>query len=261
MNSRTKYIRVYVWELPVRVYHWLNALCILLLAITGFLIAHPIAIASGAEASFSYWFGTVRFIHFAAAYVFTAVIAFRIYWSFVGNGFARWTNFLPLKRKQFVDSVTVVKVEMLQVSNAPMDFIGHNPIAYFSYSFVFLLSFFQIASGFALYAPTSAAWFPSFFSWMIPLFGSEQSLRTFHYGAMWAFGLFVLVHVYLVVYQEQVEGNGALSSMVGGWKFLRLRGKLSTSTSKRTPVPDRESLRPIATPLACDSPRPNEATP
>ena len=239
MSSRANYIRIYVWELPVRIYHWLNALCILLLALTGFLIAHPIAIASGKEASFSYWFGTVRFIHFAAAYVFTAVIAFRIYWSFVGNSFARWTNFLPLRKKQLIDSATVVKVEMLQVSNAPMDFIGHNPIAYFSYAGVFLLSFFQIASGFALYTPTSAAWFPSLFGWMMPLFGSEQNLRTYHYGVMWLFGLFVLVHVYLVVYQEFVEGNGTLSSIVGGWKFIKLRVGRALSKSPLVPVEAR----------------------
>jgi len=57
--------RIYVWELPVRFYHWLNALCILVLTITGFIIANPPAINTASEASFSYWFGTVRFIHFS----------------------------------------------------------------------------------------------------------------------------------------------------------------------------------------------------
>ena len=33
--------RVLVWELPVRLFHWLNALCITVLAITGFLMANP----------------------------------------------------------------------------------------------------------------------------------------------------------------------------------------------------------------------------
>ena len=62
--------RVYVWELPVRLFHWLNALSITVLAITGFIIADPPAILSNAEASEIYWFGTVRFIHFTAAYIF-----------------------------------------------------------------------------------------------------------------------------------------------------------------------------------------------
>ena len=45
MKSRKKRLReVYVWELPVRIYHWLNALCIVILCITGFIIADPLAI-------------------------------------------------------------------------------------------------------------------------------------------------------------------------------------------------------------------------
>ena len=40
MKSRKKRLReVYVWELPVRIYHWVNALCIVILCVTGFIIA------------------------------------------------------------------------------------------------------------------------------------------------------------------------------------------------------------------------------
>lgn len=39
MKSRKKRLReVYVWELPVRIYHWVNALCIVILCVTGFII-------------------------------------------------------------------------------------------------------------------------------------------------------------------------------------------------------------------------------
>jgi Ni/Fe-hydrogenase 1 B-type cytochrome subunit len=55
---------------------------------------------------------------------------------------------------------------------------------------------------------------------MVPLFGSEQNLRIFHYAALWAFIVFTLIHVYLVFYHDYVEGHGVLSSMVGGWKFM-----------------------------------------
>ena len=62
--------KIYVWQLPVRFYHWVNALCILALAVTGYIIGSPPALQSSAEASFGYWFGTVRFIHFFAAFIF-----------------------------------------------------------------------------------------------------------------------------------------------------------------------------------------------
>ena len=87
--------RVYVWELPVRMYHWLNALCVVVLCVTGFLIGHPLAISYSTEAYQQYWFGTVRFLHFLAAFLFFFNFLFRIYWGLVGNAYARWTNFIP----------------------------------------------------------------------------------------------------------------------------------------------------------------------
>ena len=87
----TKYLkihrmrRVYVWELPVRIYHWLNALSILVLTATGFYIGNPLALTSSIEPVFGFTMGTVRFVHFVAAYLFLFNFAFRLYWGFVGN--------------------------------------------------------------------------------------------------------------------------------------------------------------------------------
>ncbi|HDY70958.1 MAG TPA: Ni/Fe-hydrogenase, b-type cytochrome subunit, partial [Nitrospirae bacterium] len=33
--------RVYAWEFPVRLTHWINVLCIIALSITGFYIGNP----------------------------------------------------------------------------------------------------------------------------------------------------------------------------------------------------------------------------
>jgi len=67
-------------------------------AVTGYLIGSPLAIVNNTEASFNYWFGTVRFIHFVSAFVFFFNFLFRLYWGFSGNEFSRWYNFIPLKR-------------------------------------------------------------------------------------------------------------------------------------------------------------------
>ena len=37
-----EYRRIYVWELPVRAYHWINAIALVALCVTGYLIGAPI---------------------------------------------------------------------------------------------------------------------------------------------------------------------------------------------------------------------------
>lgn len=51
--------------------------------------------------------------------------------------------------------------------------------------------------------------------------GGDFAVRHWHHIFMWFFVLFAVVHVYLVFYQDYVEGRGTTSSMVGGWKFER----------------------------------------
>ena len=83
MKSRKRLERsIRMGILPARIYHWVNALCIV---IPGFIIADPPAILNASEAYFSYWFGVVRFIHFVAAFVFFFNFVFRLYWGFPGE--------------------------------------------------------------------------------------------------------------------------------------------------------------------------------
>lgn len=218
--NKTEVRRVYVWQLPVRLYHWVNALCVLLLAVTGYLIGTPPAIQSAREASFSYWFGTVRFVHFVAAFVFFFNFLVRIYWGFVGNAWARWPQFLPFRKVQRQEAIEVLKVDILQAKAAPLASIGHNPIAGFTYFLTFLAFLFQSVTGFGLYAAMSDAWLPHLFAWIVPLMGGDFAVRQWHHAATWFFVVFAMVHVYLVFYHDYVEGRGVISSMAGGWKFI-----------------------------------------
>jgi Ni/Fe-hydrogenase 1 B-type cytochrome subunit len=218
------YKRVYVWELPVRIFHWINVLCITVLAATGFIIADPPAILSGAEASESYWFGTVRFIHFTAAYIFFFNMLLRIYWAFVGNRFSSWKAFLPFNKKMRKNILHVLKVDILLQHDKTEDVrnisVGHNSIAAISYVALFVIAVVQVITGFGLYSDNSGWWLPDLFGWVVPLFGGDFMVRTIHHAATWLFILFTLIHVYLVFYHDWLEGRGEVSSMFGGYKFV-----------------------------------------
>ena len=81
--------RVYVWEMPVRLTHWVAFFSILILSATGYFIGHPfVNVPDPAKDHFV--MGTVRAIHLYTAIVFSALpCCVRIYWLFVGNKYAR----------------------------------------------------------------------------------------------------------------------------------------------------------------------------
>jgi len=214
-----------VWELPVRFFHWINVLTIIALTITGFIIANPPALQSSAEATNLHSFGYVRLIHFGAAYIFFFNMLLRIYWSFVGNQFSSWRAFWPFSRKMWNNFWHVMKIDILLLNENHPDVkdisIGHNSVASFSYVVLFLMALIQVFTGFALYADTSGWWLPKLFAWVSPFLGGDFMVRTIHHITMWIFIFFSLVHIYLVFYHDWLEGRGEVSSMFGGYKFVR----------------------------------------
>jgi len=214
-----KFRRVYVWEFPVRLYHWVNALCVVVLCVTGYLIGRPLAIIYSSEAYQQYWFGTVRFLHFVTAFVFFFNFLVRLYWGFVGNQYAKWSNFIPHHRAQWREMIEVMKVDVLQTRVQGLITLGHNALAGLIYFLSFLAFLFQSLTGFALYSSMSQARLPRLFAWITPLMGGDFAVRQWHHIFMWFFIWFTLVHVYLVFYHDYIEGRGTTSSMVGGWKF------------------------------------------
>jgi Ni/Fe-hydrogenase 1 B-type cytochrome subunit len=223
MKTRS-FKRVYVWELPVRIFHWINVLAVIVLATTGLIISNPPAILLNMDASESYWFGTIRVIHFAAAYIFFFNMIFRIYWSFVGNKYANWRAFWPFTKKMWHNILHVLKVDILLQKEKNPDIrdesIGHNGVAAISYIALFVIALVQVFTGFALYSDMSAWWLPKLFKWVVPFLGGDFMVRTIHHVSTWVFILFTLIHVYLVFYHDWLEGKGEVSSMFGGYKFV-----------------------------------------
>ncbi|MFZ5626893.1 MAG: cytochrome b/b6 domain-containing protein, partial [Bacillota bacterium] len=79
---------IYVWEWPVRFYHWLNVFLIITLFLTGLYIGFPKYRPAGTEAYSFFLMGKARYWHGWAAWLFIANFLFRFYWAFVGNEYA-----------------------------------------------------------------------------------------------------------------------------------------------------------------------------
>lgn len=214
---------VYVYEKPVRLWHWVNALAIVVLAVTGFLIAWPPVVTSG-EASDHYLMGYIRFVHFSAGYVLAVGLIGRAYWALVGNRYAR-ELFTPRVHDSAWWEGLVHEVRWyLFLVGEPRKHAGHNPLAGLAmFLFYVLGSLFMIATGFALYGEGLGAgsWAASAFGWVLPALGGSQQVHSLHHLGMWYLVIFTLIHVYVAVREQHLSRQSVTTTMVDGWRVWK----------------------------------------
>jgi Ni/Fe-hydrogenase 1 B-type cytochrome subunit len=221
--QQVKRTAVYVYEAPVRLWHWVNALCITVLAVTGYLIANPLPTLPG-EASDHFLMGYLRFAHFAAAYVFTVAFIGRLYWAFVGNEHARELFKLPVFRPGFWKELMHEVRWYAFLEQEPKKYIGHNPLAHiFMVVIITIGGIAMVFTGFALYAEQTGlgSWQDSLFGWLIPLAGQSQDVRLWHHWGMWIIVVFVMLHVYVAIREDIMSRQSLISTMVSGWRMFK----------------------------------------
>lgn len=212
-------VREYVWEVPVRLTHWLIALSIVVLAVTGIYIGNPFLISAG-PAGQAFLMGAMKIIHFYAAIVFTLAVLARIVWMFVGNKYASWDKFIPIARERRNGILPTVRFYLFMLRKPP-GFVGHNPVAGLAYSAVFFLYFVMIITGLALYSADAhvESWLRGF-EFLVPLLGGLQTARWIHHVAMWLLIGFTVHHVYSGLLMSTVEANATMESIFSGYKFV-----------------------------------------
>ncbi len=212
-------VRVYVWQWPVRMTHWMTAYAILFLAATGIYMGHPFISVSG-PAGQHFVMGWAKTIHFYAAIAFGLSVVSRVVWMFLGNEFSSWDKFIPTDKQRLRGMRDSLRYYLFQLRQPP-GFVGHNPLAGFTYLFVFLLYFVMITTGLALYTVSAPVHSPfHVFDFLLPLWGGAQSARWVHHIAMWLILGFAIHHVYSAVLMSQVEARGTVESMASGYKFV-----------------------------------------
>ncbi|RUW34613.1 MULTISPECIES: Ni/Fe-hydrogenase, b-type cytochrome subunit [unclassified Mesorhizobium] len=218
---------VYVYEAPLRLWHWVNAFAIFTLAGTGYLIGSPPP-AVGGEASASFLFGWIRYLHFSAGYILVIGFAFRVYWAFVGSEHARQIFLPPVLSGRFWRELWHEVLWYAMLVKEPMKYSGHNPLATLAMHILFVwFAIFMIVTGLALYGEGEGmgSWQYSLFtSWVIPLFGQSQDVHTWHHLGMWVIICFVIVHVYAAVREDIMSRQSIISSMFSGWRTFRGNG-------------------------------------
>ena len=133
----------YVYQLPLRLVHWIIFLDLIVLSISGYWIGSgDLPAGPGGE----FQMGTIRYVHTLAGWVLFAALL-RIYLFFFGNVYARWTDFIPHRREHWRDVKEVLLFYTFIRRGYPHAEYGHNRLASLTYLVVYLLILFMVVSG------------------------------------------------------------------------------------------------------------------
>jgi Ni/Fe-hydrogenase 1 B-type cytochrome subunit len=205
--------RLYIWQLPVRLTHWVTAGCIVVLSLTGGYIADPFLIPPGGAVM-----TTVRQVHMLAAYTLLGAGLLRVVWLLAGNRFARWSAFFPTTRVQLTEIFRQAAFYAFIRKEIPR-ILGHNQLAASAYVLLWTLLLVEAVSGFALDGLIGSEPGATGFGWLIGVVG-PQLVRVVHHLSMWAILAISLFHIYSCVLVDHLEKNGLLSSIFSGFKYV-----------------------------------------
>ncbi len=226
-----------VWDRTVRIFHWVNVLCILGLIAVGTIILNGKALGIPSDGKI-----ILKTIHVYIGYVFVLNLAWRLIWAFIGSRFSRWGSILPLGEKY--KNHRQVFVKGLKNGDSVV-FMGHNPLARWMVTFLFILLITMAVTGLVLggadvYMPPFGE---SFKSWVadspetiekVKPYSDEgvnknayQAMRDFrkpfikvHYYGFFILLATILLHLAAVILTELRERVGLVSSMFTGEKVF-----------------------------------------
>jgi Ni/Fe-hydrogenase 1 B-type cytochrome subunit len=209
---------VYVYAWPMRVWHWVMTLALIVLGVTGWFIARPLA---------DWGTGWPRLLHMVSGDVLAISMVGRVYWAIVGGPHAREIFIIPVWKKEFWVETKDEVLYYLFIKKGRA-YVGHNPLARLSMFGMFvLITLFMIVSGFAIYGEdTPGGGMDRAFGWVFTLLGSSQTVRTWHHLGMWGLALFTCIHLYLAVRADIMGPTTVISTMVNGWRFFKVEKKV-----------------------------------
>lgn len=176
-----------VWDLPIRLFHWLLVLCI-----AGSLISVNLG---GNAIEWHAYFG----------YSILTLLIFRFIWGFIGSKHARFSSFIPTRR---------AILEYLQGRTVRV--LGHNPIGALSvFALLFVLSV-QVITG--LFVDDEIA-FQGPLAKYVPNF-IVSFLSEIHEGNQVVIYTLITIHISAIWFYKKFKGENLIKPMLTGDKEI-----------------------------------------
>lgn len=207
--STTPIQRIQVWSKALRASHWLMAVCVITLLLSGWVLAQDMTLSS------ALW----RDAHVTTGYLLAAALAVRVALLVAGRAPTdRWRDCLPLNRQHW-RGLRDMLIFYVSFARMPLPaYFGHNPLWGPLYLLLFGVLAFAVATGLLLarYDPQSLAFVaatPWWLGWTLP---------EWHIGLAWTTGGFAAAHVLGVFLHDSKGTASEISAMVNGHKIFLL---------------------------------------
>ncbi len=175
-----------VWDLPLRIFHWL--------LVAGFFVAYLTE-------------DELLAIHVWAGYLVFGLLLFRLVWGFIGNDYARFSNFLcrPVKSVAYIKDVLTLKANR---------YLGHNPAGAAMIMLLLVSLLITSITGFAVYGADLGAGPLSYMTGS----SNEKLWEEVHdFFANFTL-LLVFVHILGVIVESYIHRENLAKAMWNGYK-------------------------------------------
>ena len=132
----------HAWDRSVRIFHWLNFICVLGLLAVGIVILNNKVLGISSDGKI-----LLKTIHVYIGYAFALNLGWRLIWAFFGNQYSRWRSIIPFTKEHRTSFKIFIDGEK---NKNPAFFLGHNPVARIMVAFLFLLLSTQAITGLVL---------------------------------------------------------------------------------------------------------------
>ncbi len=215
LEREMEFTSTYRWQ------HWIRALSIVILTVTGFYIASPFVTPIPNAEPTNFMQALFRSWHEIFGFVLMAVVLFKAYLFIFAK---RYRNEIG-SIKDFLNPKVWAKQigYYLLVSKHPQLKGTYNPLQFMAYLGFYLLIFILIITGLILYAHSYHSGLGGFvYDTMISIevmLGGLAWVRELHHIAMWGVILFVTVHVYMAIYNAVFGKDGSMDAIFSGMKW------------------------------------------
>jgi len=236
MAEKEKYIAehpTFVYSSINRILHWMRALVITGLTITGFYIAKPFLSPEGSSDKllFAEW----AFWHYLFGFILIAAGLLRIYLFFFGKDSSGELRSLK--------DVLSLRSWIIQLKS--YFFIGelkkrgfYGPLQFVTYVAIMVLVVIASVTGLILYVHVYHLGIGGFLyepmrvleSWM----GGLANVRLVHHATMWGYLIFIPIHIYLVIWSAIRFKHGALDVMFTGYDYHLKKEQLKKEADVRS---------------------------